>query len=125
MFYVNTILSMLGLKLAPAAESKETREKRTGEPLDDSYTSIHDLKGDLDEYKSKEDPDYEPESEEESVVGSAADEAEEILREECTSEESEGEDSSLEDDRVQDEVVHEDDGCCEEGTCALSGEASV
>ena len=44
MFYVNTILSVLGLKLAPAATSKETKEKRTGEPLDDSYTSIHDLK---------------------------------------------------------------------------------
>jgi len=119
MFYVNTILSVLGLKLAPAATSKETKEKRTGEPLDDSYTSIHDLKGDLDGYKSEEDPDYEPESDEESVDGSVADEAEEILREEYTSEESEGEESAQEDDRVQDEVVHEDDGCDEEGTCAL------
>merc|ERR1712071_740918 len=118
MFYVNTILSVLGLKLAPAATSKETK-KRTGEPLDDSYTSIHDLKGDLDGYKSEEDPDYEPESDEESVDGSVADEAEEILREEYTSEESEGEESAQEDDRVQDEVVHEDDGCDEEGTCAL------
>ena len=48
-----------------------------------------------------------------------------LCREECSSEESEGEDSAQEDDRVQDEVVHEDDGCCEEGTCALSEEASV
>merc|ERR1712071_239822 len=66
MFYVNTILSVLGLKLAPAATSKEVK-KRNGEPLDDSYTSIHDLKGALDGYKSEEDPDYEPESDEESV----------------------------------------------------------
>ena len=42
-----------------------------------------------------------------------------LYREEYTSEESEGEESAQEDDRVQDEVVHEDDGCDEEGTCAL------
>ena len=42
MFYVNTLLRTVGIQLVPAV--KETKEKKTGAPLDDSNSRIEDLK---------------------------------------------------------------------------------
>merc|ERR1711931_33911 len=57
----NSLLDMLGLKIV--AEKKVRPEVEAVEDSDENHRQIADLKGDLAGYKSEEDPDYHPDTE--------------------------------------------------------------
>jgi len=56
---VNSVLHLFGLQLVPEKKIQEVEE--VVEDGDDNHRQIGDLKGDLEGYKSDEDPDYVPE----------------------------------------------------------------
>jgi len=67
---VNRILRLVGLELVAKRSEPESIERRSSElvgPQDTAHTHISDIKGDLSGYKSEEDLDYEPLSDDESV----------------------------------------------------------
>merc|ERR1712240_779149 len=85
MLSINTLLKMVGLELVKRSEAKkligscteeesQTREAR--ESKDNRHTHISDIQGDLDGYRSDEDPDFEPDFSEESVDESTDSEGE-------------------------------------------------
>merc|ERR1739848_472755 len=73
MLGLNTVLDLVGLKIV--AEKKVRPVVEAVEDNDENHREISDLKGDLAGYKSEEDPDYHPDTEdsidaEETVTGS-------------------------------------------------------
>merc|ERR1712168_1014901 len=70
MLGLNSLLDMLGLKIV--AEKRVRPEVEAVEDSDENHRQIADLKGDLAGYKSEEDPDYHPDTED-SIDGEETD----------------------------------------------------
>merc|ERR1711973_965589 len=70
MLGLNSLLDMFGLKIV--AEKRVRPEVEAVEDSDENHRQIADLKGDLAGYKSEEDPDYHPDTED-SIDGEETD----------------------------------------------------
>merc|ERR1711970_1498988 len=70
MLGLNSLLDLLGLKIV--AEKRVRPEVEAVEDSDENHRQIADLKGDLAGYKSEEDPDYHPDTED-SIDGEETD----------------------------------------------------
>jgi len=86
MLSINTLLKMVGLELVKRSEAKkligscteeESQTREASESKDNRHTHISDIQGDLDGYRSDEDPDFEPDFSEESVDESTDSESDE------------------------------------------------
>jgi len=86
MLSINTLLKMVGLELVKRSEAKkligsctdeEIQTREASESKDNRHTHISDIQGDLDGYRSDEDPDFEPDFSEESVDESTDSESDE------------------------------------------------
>jgi len=82
---VNTLLHLFGLQLVPEKKVQEVED--VVEDGDDNHRQIGDLKGDLEGYKSDEDPDYVPEDEDSLDAESSGSESDDEMDEESKEDE--------------------------------------
>jgi len=85
LFSVNSVLHLFGLQLVPEKKIQEVEE--VVEDGDDNHRQIGDLKGDLEGYKSDEDPDYVPEDNDSLAESSSGSESENEMNEESKEDE--------------------------------------